>query len=137
MKCVIRIPSLGAGNCAIRLLLPDGLLSLAAEGYGESRQGTSTTRIDLPLKLLVAEDAEGRVSISYNALASLQARHGLPSEPRRSRPSRRSRHRRRHSGRRQDWVMTRGGDGFEVAGSRAFTPRYEGSPSKERSSKRP
>jgi uncharacterized protein (DUF302 family) len=36
--------------------------------------------IDLPLKILVWEDAEGRVQISYNAPAYLQARHSLPPE---------------------------------------------------------
>ena len=36
--------------------------------------------IDLPLKVLVWEDADGKVWISYNAPAYLQARHGLPPE---------------------------------------------------------
>jgi uncharacterized protein (DUF302 family) len=36
--------------------------------------------IDLPLKLLIAEDAEGQVRISYNAPAYIQARHQLPPE---------------------------------------------------------
>ncbi len=36
--------------------------------------------IDLPLKLLVAEDAEGKSWISYNAPAYIQARHHLPEE---------------------------------------------------------
>lgn len=34
--------------------------------------------IDLPLKLLVAEDSEGKVLISYNSPAYLQQRHSLP-----------------------------------------------------------
>ncbi len=34
--------------------------------------------IDLPLKILVWEDAQGRVWLSYNALAYLKERHGLP-----------------------------------------------------------
>src|ERR1700688_2624652 len=33
--------------------------------------------IDLPLKVLVSEDAAGKVWISYNAPAYLQSRHGL------------------------------------------------------------
>jgi uncharacterized protein (DUF302 family) len=33
--------------------------------------------IDLPLKVLVAEDAAGTVSVSYNIPAYLQQRHGL------------------------------------------------------------
>jgi uncharacterized protein (DUF302 family) len=36
--------------------------------------------IDLPLKILVSEDADGKVWISYNDPAWLQARHGLPQE---------------------------------------------------------
>ena len=36
--------------------------------------------IDLPLKILVSEDADGKVWISYNSPAWLQARHGLPQE---------------------------------------------------------
>ncbi len=36
--------------------------------------------IDLPLKLLVWEDADGKVWISYNAPEYLRARHGLPAE---------------------------------------------------------
>ncbi|MGH9562641.1 MAG: DUF302 domain-containing protein, partial [Terracidiphilus sp.] len=41
-------------------------------------QASPSVAIDLPLKLLVSEDAEGRVWISYNAPAYLQARHHLP-----------------------------------------------------------
>jgi uncharacterized protein (DUF302 family) len=36
--------------------------------------------IDLPLKALVWEDAEGKAWISYNAPRYLEARHGLPQE---------------------------------------------------------
>jgi uncharacterized protein (DUF302 family) len=36
--------------------------------------------IDLPLKILVAEDANGKVQISWNSAAYLQARHNLPAE---------------------------------------------------------
>jgi uncharacterized protein (DUF302 family) len=36
--------------------------------------------IDLPLKILVWEDAESKVWISYNSPAYLQARHRLPPE---------------------------------------------------------
>lgn len=35
--------------------------------------------IDLPLKILVAEDAAGRVSLSWNDPAWLQSRHGFPA----------------------------------------------------------
>jgi uncharacterized protein (DUF302 family) len=36
--------------------------------------------IDLPLKILVSEDAVGKVWISYNSPAWMQARHGLPQD---------------------------------------------------------
>lgn len=41
---------------------------------------TPSIAIDLPLKLLIAEDTNGRVSISWNAPAYLAARHGLPQD---------------------------------------------------------
>lgn len=43
-------------------------------------QATPSIAIDLPLKLLVSEDASGTVWISYNSPAFLQARHNLPKE---------------------------------------------------------
>jgi uncharacterized protein (DUF302 family) len=36
--------------------------------------------IDLPLKILVSEDAAGQVSVSWNDPAWLQSRHGFPSD---------------------------------------------------------
>ena len=36
--------------------------------------------IDLPLKILVWEDAKGKVWVSYNSPAYLQERHGFPPE---------------------------------------------------------
>lgn len=36
--------------------------------------------IDLPLKILVAEDADGTVWICYNSAAYLKARHNLPDQ---------------------------------------------------------
>ena len=36
--------------------------------------------IDLPLKALVAEDAEGKVSVTYNDPEYLRERHGVPEE---------------------------------------------------------
>jgi uncharacterized protein (DUF302 family) len=36
--------------------------------------------IDLPLKILVWEDSQGRVWISYNSSAYLQERHGFPPD---------------------------------------------------------
>ena len=36
--------------------------------------------IDLPLKILVWEDGQGKVWVSYNSPAYLQKRHGVPPE---------------------------------------------------------
>ena len=54
--------------------------------FGNPKAGTPlmiaspSIAIDLPLKLLVWEDAAGKVGISYNTAAYLQARHSLPPE---------------------------------------------------------
>ena len=52
--------------------------------FGNPKGGTPlmlaapSIAIDLPLKLLVAEDASGKVWISYNSSEYLKNRHGLP-----------------------------------------------------------
>jgi len=43
-------------------------------------QAAPSIAIDLPLKILVSEDAQGKVWVSYNSPAYLQERHGLPTE---------------------------------------------------------
>ena len=43
-------------------------------------QAAPSTAIDLPLKILVAEDEQGKVWISYNSPEYLQERHGFPKE---------------------------------------------------------
>jgi uncharacterized protein (DUF302 family) len=54
--------------------------------FGNPKAGTPlmiaspSIAIDLPMKVLVSEDNDGEVWISYNAPAYLQARHGLPAE---------------------------------------------------------
>jgi uncharacterized protein (DUF302 family) len=54
--------------------------------FGNPKGGTPlmlaspSIAIDLPLKILVAEGADGKVSISYNAPEYLQSRHNLPTE---------------------------------------------------------
>ena len=54
--------------------------------FGNPKAGTPlmlaapSAAIDLPLKLLIWEDAEGRVWITYNGPAYLQTRHGFPPE---------------------------------------------------------
>jgi uncharacterized protein (DUF302 family) len=52
--------------------------------FGNPKAGTPlmlaspSAALDLPLKILVAEDTAGKVWISYNAPSYLQARHNLP-----------------------------------------------------------
>jgi uncharacterized protein (DUF302 family) len=52
--------------------------------FGNPKGGTPlmiaspSIAIDLPMKLLVSEDANGKVWISYNSPAYLQGRHNLP-----------------------------------------------------------
>ena len=54
--------------------------------FGNPKGGTPlmlaapSIAIDLPLKILVSEDAQGKVWVSYNSSAYLQERHGLPFE---------------------------------------------------------
>src|SRR3984893_3558046 len=54
--------------------------------FGNPKAGTPlmlaspSVAIDLPLKILVWEDTDGKVWISYNSPAYLQAGHGLPQE---------------------------------------------------------
>ena len=52
--------------------------------FGSPKAGTPlmlaapSAAIDLPLKILVAEDAQGKAWISYNSADYLKERHGLP-----------------------------------------------------------
>jgi uncharacterized protein (DUF302 family) len=54
--------------------------------FGNPRAGTPlmlaspSVAIDLPLKILVWEDAVGKVWISYNSPSYLQSRHALPPD---------------------------------------------------------
>ena len=54
--------------------------------FGSPKAGTPlmqkapSVAIDLPLKILVWEDGQGRVWVSYNSPAYLQKRHGIPPE---------------------------------------------------------
>jgi uncharacterized protein (DUF302 family) len=54
--------------------------------FGSPKAGTPlmlaspSIAIDLPLKILVWEEADGKVWVSYNSPAYLQERHGLPPE---------------------------------------------------------
>ena len=52
--------------------------------FGNPKGGTPlmlaapSSAIDLPLKILVSQDASGKVWVSYNSPAYLKERHGLP-----------------------------------------------------------
>jgi uncharacterized protein (DUF302 family) len=54
--------------------------------FGNPKGGTPlmlaapSIALDLPLKILVAEDTQGKVWISYNSPEYLKERHGLPSD---------------------------------------------------------
>jgi len=54
--------------------------------FGSPKGGTPpmvaapSLAIDLPLKALVAEDADGKVSVTYNDPEYLRQRHGVPAE---------------------------------------------------------
>ena len=66
----------------VGLAMPDTKLLI----FGSPQAGTPlmlaapSVAIDLPLKILVAENAAGEVSISYNAPDYLAQRHGIPAE---------------------------------------------------------
>jgi uncharacterized protein (DUF302 family) len=54
--------------------------------FGSPKAGTPlmvaapSAALDLPLKILIAEDEAGKTQISYNAAEYLRARHGFPAE---------------------------------------------------------
>jgi len=54
--------------------------------FGSPKAGTPlmvaapSVAIDLPLKILIWEDAQGKTWVSYNSPTYLQERHGLPQE---------------------------------------------------------
>jgi len=54
--------------------------------FGNPKAGTPvmlaapSSAIDLPLKILVAEDAQGNVLVSYNSAEYLQQRHDIPAQ---------------------------------------------------------
>ena len=54
--------------------------------FGNPRAGTPvmlaapSSAIDLPLKILIWEDAQGKVWVTHNSTAYLQERHKVPSE---------------------------------------------------------
>jgi len=54
--------------------------------FGNPKVGTPvmlaspSSAIDLPLKILIAEDGEGKVSVSFNRAEYLRERHDIPQE---------------------------------------------------------
>jgi uncharacterized protein (DUF302 family) len=54
--------------------------------FGNPKAGTPlmlvapSVAIDLPLKILVSQDSQGKVLISYNSPAYLKERHGVPDD---------------------------------------------------------
>jgi len=66
----------------VGMKMPDTKLLI----FGNPKGGTPlmlaspSIAIDLPLKLLVAEEADGTCSISYNSLQYLQQRHGISND---------------------------------------------------------
>jgi len=54
--------------------------------FGSPKAGTPlmlaapSVAIDFPLKILIWEDAQGKVWVSYNSPSYLQQRHGIPPE---------------------------------------------------------
>ena len=54
--------------------------------FGNPKAGTPvmvaapSIAIDLPMKILVAEDGTGKVTVSYNSTQYLEERHGVPAE---------------------------------------------------------
>jgi uncharacterized protein (DUF302 family) len=69
-----------AGNVGMKMR-PTRLLI-----FGNPKAGTPvmlaapSSAIDLPLKILVWEDAHGKVWVTYNSPTYLQERHGIPPE---------------------------------------------------------
>jgi uncharacterized protein (DUF302 family) len=67
---------------AIGMKMPDTKLLI----FGNPKGGTPlmlaapSIAIDLPLKLLVTQDTNGKCSISYNSSQYLQKRHGVPDD---------------------------------------------------------
>ena len=67
---------------AVGMKMPDTKLLI----FGNPKGGTPlmlaspSVAIDLPVKLLVAEDANGKCSISYNSPQYLQQRHRIPND---------------------------------------------------------
>jgi uncharacterized protein (DUF302 family) len=81
IKLFALIDHSGAAKDAGIEMRPTKLLILGNPAAGTPLMIASPTiAIDLPLKILVAEDAEGRAWISWNSPAYLQQRHHVPAD---------------------------------------------------------
>src|SRR5258708_4388964 len=69
-----------AGKGGVKMGPTKVLIWGSRRGGARWRVGARSLAIDLPLKALVAEDADGKVSVTYNDPAYLQARHGVAAE---------------------------------------------------------
>lgn len=75
-----RVDHSGDAQKAGLALRPTQLLILGAAKAGTPlMQARQTTALDLPLKVLAWEDAQGRTWLSHNDPAWLQQRHGYPA----------------------------------------------------------
>jgi hypothetical protein len=74
--------TIGSVKAAIVLLLYAGLRSRPKPYHRDSpsARGAPSVAIDLPLKALVAEDANGEVSLSYKDPEYLRELHGFPAD---------------------------------------------------------
>ena len=69
----------GAAEVGLPLRPTEVLIFGNAKGGTPLMQAGQTAGIDLPLKALVHEDAEGKVWLSYNDPHWIAERHGLPA----------------------------------------------------------
>jgi len=70
----------GAAAVGMKLLPTDLLIFGNAKGGTPLMQAAQTAGIDLPLKVLVWQDASGKTFVSYNDPAWIAKRHGLGPE---------------------------------------------------------
>jgi uncharacterized protein (DUF302 family) len=81
LEIFCRVDHSGAAEKVGLAMKPTQLLIFGSPKAGTPLMVTSPTlAIDLPLKALVWEDAEGQVWVSYNSAEYLQARHHIPDD---------------------------------------------------------
>ncbi|HTN52370.1 MAG TPA: DUF302 domain-containing protein [Anaeromyxobacter sp.] len=81
VKLFALIDHSGEAQLAGMSMLPTKLLIFGNPSAGTPlMQAAPSVAIDLPLKILVRQDASGKVWVTYDSPAYLQRRHGLPPE---------------------------------------------------------